>query len=108
MLSAHGDATRAVAAAARADMVQTVECAETEAEATVYAVTEHTRTFNAEQMEIIDFFDSELVKLAKQVESAERARADANHLSRSLAQTLEAVQTVGRGVEEGIPAPGRS
>jgi hypothetical protein len=93
MLAAHGDATRAIAAAAHADMVQTVECSVTEADAKVHAVADHAHTFNAEQLQIIDFFDAELVKLERQVETAERARQEADERARELALTLEATTT---------------
>ena len=91
MLSAHSHAVRAVSAANRADMMQAVECAETEAEAKVEAVREHVAAFTQEQMGVIDVLDAELQKLETQVETAEKARIEADHRARELAKALESM-----------------
>ena len=92
MLSAHSHAVRAVSAANRAEMVQAVEYAETEAEAKVEAVREHVAVFTQEQMGVIDVLDAELQKLETQVETAEKARSEADHRARELAKALESLK----------------
>ena len=75
MVSAHSHATRAVTAAARAEMAQTVQIRETEAEATVEAMKEHVVAFTAEQMKVMDILDAELLRMERQVEAAAAAVA---------------------------------